>query len=266
MRIFQVDAFSDVEFKGNPAAVCILERKYDDATMQNIAMEMNLSETAFVRLLSENEFDLRWFTPEVEIDLCGHATLASAHILWQQGMVLEDQTIYFYTLSGRLTAKKIGDMIELDFPAGSLNESSGDEILVQAFSKQPLNIYEDDKVYVLEFLTEDEITSLAPDFTILKHARRGHIIATSPSSSKEYDFVSRFFGPALGVNEDPVTGSAHCYLAPLWAKRLSKDEVVGFQASKRTGIISCKLSGDRVLLRGMAKTILMGTLLIDSSL
>jgi PhzF family phenazine biosynthesis protein len=239
-----------------------LDKEYEDSILQNIAMEMNLSETAFLKRISENEFKLRWFTPETEVSLCGHATLASAHILWENELVEEHKEIYFNTLSGTLTAQKGGEWINLDFPKGELRKSEGDKYLLGAFSILPKNIYEDDIVYLLEFNSEDEICNLIPDLEMLKKAQKEEIIVTSKSSSENYDFVSRFFGPAIGVNEDPVTGSAHCYLAPYWIERLHKDEVLGFQVSKRTGYVKCRLNGNRVVLQGNAKTILQGELII----
>lgn len=260
MKIYQIDTFTDVHFKGNAAAVCILEKDYDDLTLKNIAMEMNLSETAFLRQVSDNKFNLRWFTPETEVLLCGHGTLASAHLLWETEMVEEKNVIYFNTLSGILTAKKKEKWIELDMPKGNLRKSDGDNFLLDSLKILPKNIYEDEIVYLLEFSSEEEIIKLKPDFNLLKKARKEEIIVTSISSNENYDFVSRFFGPAIGVDEDPVTGSAHCYLAPYWMKRLNKDEVLGYQASKRTGYVNCKLKGNRVLIQGKAKTILKGTL------
>lgn len=260
MRIYQVDAFTNIQFKGNPAAICFSEKEYDDSILQNIAMEMNLSETAFIKKISDNEFNLRWFTPETEVSLCGHATLASAHILWENKLVEEDKEIFFNTLSGILIAKKKGEWIELDFPKGKLKKSEGDIFLLNTFSISPQNIYEDDIVYLLEFNNEEEISLLKPDFNILKKARKEEIIVTSKSNNLNYDFVSRFFGPAIGVDEDPVTGSAHCYLAPYWIGKLNKDEVLGFQVSRRTGYVKCKLNGDRVIIQGKAKTILSGKL------
>lgn len=260
MKIYQIDTFTDVAFKGNAAAVCILEKDYDDLTLKNIAMEMNLSETVFLRPVSDNVFDLRWFTPEVEVSLCGHGTLASAHLLWENGIMKEDDMIYFKTLSGILTAKKEEEWIELDMPKGNLIKSQGDSILFESLKIKPKNIYEDEIVYLLEFSSEEEIAKLNPDFNLMKKARKEEIIVTSLSENGGYDFVSRFFGPAIGVDEDPVTGSAHCYLAPYWIERLDKDEVLGFQTSKRTGYVKCKLNEDRVLIQGKAKTILSGIL------
>ena len=260
MKIYQVDAFTNSEFKGNPAAICILEKDYEDSILQNIAMEMNLSETAFIKQTSDNEFNLRWFTPETEVALCGHATLASAHILWENIIVEEDKTIQFNTLSGILTAKKRDEWIELNFPKGNLTKSEGDSFLLNALSISPTSIYEDDIVYLLEFNAEEDIVNLKPDFRMLKKARKEEIIVTSKSNNESYDFVSRFFAPAIGVNEDPVTGSAHCYLAPYWIKKLRKEEVLGFQLSRRTGFVKCRLQDRRVILYGKAKTILQGTL------
>jgi len=262
MKIYQVDAFTNVEFKGNPAAICILEKEYEDSILQNIAMEMNLSETAFIKQTSENEFNLRWFTPETEVTLCGHATLAASHLLWENNIVEENKTIHFNTLSGTLIAKKKDEWIELNFPKGNLKECEGDASLLNSFAIKPKNIYEDDIVYLLEFDNEEQIYLLKPDFNMLKKARKEEIIVTSKANNGDYDFVSRFFAPAIGVNEDPVTGSAHCFLAPYWIEKLNKAEVLGFQASRRTGFVKCRLEDNRVILQGKAKTILAGTLYI----
>ncbi len=259
MKIYQVDSFTEVQFKGNPAAVCILEKDYEDSVLQNIAMEMNLSETAFLKKVSDNEFNLRWFTPAAEVSLCGHATLASAHILWENKLVGSEE-IFFNTLSGTLIAKKKEEWIELDLPKGKLRRSEGDEFLLKAFSLSPINIYEDDIVYLLELENEEEIFLLNPDFNMLKKASKKEIIVTSKARGKSYDFTSRFFAPAFGINEDPVTGSAHCYLAPYWIEKLNKNEVLGFQASARTGYIKCKVKNNRVMLLGKAITVLNGTL------
>lgn len=263
MKTYQVDAFTDTLFKGNPAAVCILEHEYPDATLQNIALEMNLSETAFLQQVSANEFNLRWFTPETEVKLCGHGTLSAAHILWETNLVNGNKDINFNTLSGALTAKKKQTgKIELDLPKGQLKRSLGDDFLLTAFLVAPKFIYEDDLVYLLEFASEDQILKLKPEYDVLKKAQKKEIIVTSKADNRDYDFISRFFAPAIGINEDPVTGSAHCYLAPYWIERLKKAEVLGFQASKRTGYISCKLRDDRVILEGEAITVLIGRLQI----
>jgi PhzF family phenazine biosynthesis protein len=259
MKIYEVDSFTDTQFKGNPAAVCILEKDYEDSVLQDIAMEMNLSETAFIKKVSDNKFNLRWFTPKTEVSLCGHATLASAYILWENNLV-EDEEIFFDTLSGILIAKKKGEWIELDLPKGKLKKSEGDEFLLNSFSISPKNIYESDIVYLLEFNKEEEIALLNPDFNLLRKARKEEIIVTSKSNNVNYDFVSRFFAPSIGIDEDPVTGSAHCFLTPYWIERLNKDEVLGFQASERTGYVKCKMYGDRVIIQGKAVIVLNGTL------
>lgn len=263
MKFYQVDAFTDEVFKGNPAAVCLLNKDYNNSILQNIAMEMNLSETAFLKKLGNNEFDLRWFTPETEVTLCGHATLASAHTLWENKKVQKDDKLIFHTLSGKLEASKKGDWIQLNFPKGNLKPSVGDKYLLDSFSTSPAAIYEDDEYYLLEFNNEEVIAQLRPDFNTLLKADKKEIIVTSLSDNKSYDFVSRFFAPALGINEDPVTGSAHCYLAPYWIKKLNKDEVIGCQLSKRTGLVKCRTIDNRVLIEGKARTIIEGDLLIN---
>lgn len=262
MKIYQVDAFTNALFKGNPAAVCILEKEYPDLILQNIAQEMNLSETAFLEQVSANEFNLRWFTPETEVKLCGHGTLSAAHVLWENELVDEKKDINFNTLSGTLIAKKTQSGIELDLPKGDLKQSMGDKFLLEAFFVAPKSIYEDELVYLIEFKSEEQIINLKPDFSLLKKAQKKEIIVTSKTENKDYDFVSRFFAPAIGINEDPVTGSAHCYLAPYWSERLGKVEILGFQASKRTGFVNCKVREDRVILTGEAKTVLAGVLQI----
>lgn len=260
MKIYQVDAFTNEKFKGNPAAVCILYEDLNDDTLLNIAKEMNLSETAFLKKISDNKYKLRWFTPEVEISLCGHATLSSAHILWEYNYVKQNETIYFETMSGELSAKNKDGWIELDFPKSKLKISDGNSDLLNAFDKKPIKILEDGKFYFLEFEKEEDIINITPNFELLKKLDKTEIIITSISKNKNYDFISRFFAPKIGINEDPVTGSAHCYLAPYWAKRLNKTELIGFQASKRTGIVKCNVMEKRVLLKGKAVTILEGTL------
>ncbi len=266
MKIFQVDAFTDEPFKGNPAGVCLLEKKVPDSWMQSFAMEMNLSETAF--LLRENDwFNLRWFTPKTEVALCGHATLASAHILWEEKILKQGEEAKFYTLSGLLKAKKKSDSwIELDFPARFIEPVANQRILNEAFNINPCYVGKfstpNGNLYLMEVQNEETIKNLSPDFELIKQSDAKAIIITSISSSNNYDFVSRFFAPGVGINEDPVTGSAHCSLAPYWGKKLGKDELVGFQASARTGVVGCVWSGERIVLKGNAVTIFKGELLI----
>ena len=254
---FQVDAFAERPFTGNPAAVCLLESEVDSAWMQAIAAEMNLSETAFVRSL-DADFELRWFTPKVEVDLCGHATLASAHILWSEGRSPPGEAIRFHTRSGVLTcAQREGD-IELDFPATSAQPVDPPAGLLDALGALAQFVGRTRFDYLIVVDSEQALRSVAPDFRKLVQLRTRGIIVTARADDPRFDFVSRFFAPAAGVDEDPVTGSAHCSLGPFWAERLGKTELTGFQASARGGIV--RVAGDRVFLGGQAVTIWRGEL------
>ncbi len=258
--IFQVDAFTDKPFAGNPAAVCILDEPHDDAWMQNVAKEMNLSETAFL-YKQKDGFNLRWFTPAVEVDLCGHATLAGAHVLWEAGYLKPDQQARFYTRSGLLTAKRIGGWIELDFPAEPEEKASAPPQLASALGVAPKYVGRNRFDYLVEVDLEETVRNLKPDFALLEKIPARGVIVTSLATSQEYDFISRFFAPRAGINEDPVTGSAHCCLAPFWSKRLHKNELVAYQASARGGILRLRLSGERVYISGQAVTVLRGELI-----
>ncbi len=258
-QIFQVDAFTSQPFKGNPAAVCILDNPQEDQWMQNVAREMNLSETAF--LLREGElFKLRWFTPMVEVDLCGHATLASAHILWEQGYLPAEQKALFSTRSGLLTAQKRGEWIEMDFPAKPEEPTAEPSGLAKALGVEIKYLGRNKFDYLVLVAKEEEVWQLQPDFALLKNLPVRGVMVTSKAEKGPYDFISRFFAPQVGVNEDPVTGSAHCCLGPFWAKRLGKDELLAYQASPRGGLIKVTLQESRVLLSGQAVTIFQGTL------
>jgi PhzF family phenazine biosynthesis protein len=260
LTIFQVDAFTPKPFAGNPAAVCVLSQPAEESWMQNVAREMNLSETAF--LFREGEgFRLRWFTPAVEVDLCGHATLASAHILWEMGYAKANETVSFYTRSGVLTAERKGNWIEMDFPAKPEEPAPEPAGLTQALGVQIQYLGRNQFDYLAEVDSEEVVRRLKPDFTLLGTLPIRGVIVTSLSSSREYDFVSRFFAPRVGVNEDPVTGSAHCCLGPFWGSRLHKNEFVAYQASTRGGLIRVRLMGPRVVLGGQAVTVLRGDLL-----
>jgi PhzF family phenazine biosynthesis protein len=259
LKIFQVDAFTDNLFSGNPAAVCILVEPRDEIWMQKVAREMNLSETAFV-LEQEDGFSLRWFTPSVEVDLCGHATLASAHILWEVGILARQQQIRFYTRSGLLTAESKGDEVELNFPATPEQPTTAPLGLSEALGLVPKYIGRSKFDYLLEVDSAELVTKLTPDFALLRTLPIRGIIVTSSADSAEYDFVSRFFAPAVGVDEDPVTGSAHCCLGPFWSKRSGKNDFVAYQASKRGGIVRVRVAGDRVYLGGKAVTVFRGEL------
>jgi PhzF family phenazine biosynthesis protein len=269
MQLYQIDAFTDQPFHGNPACVCILDQPQDDAWMQSLSAEMNLSETAFV-LKQSNGFGLRWFTPTKEVSLCGHATLASAHILWEDGCVPPAEKIEFHTLSGLLTIRKDGPWIEMDFPARLVSPADPNSELNQALGITPTHTskrtVEKGAAYLLEVETEEIVRTMMPDFARLLATDARTVIVTSRSGDAAYDFVSRFFGPAIGINEDPVTGSAHCYLAPYWSARLNKHSLLGLQVSKRAGVVGCEWKGERILLRGQAVTIFKGELLGSGTL
>ncbi|MGB3558525.1 MAG: PhzF family phenazine biosynthesis protein, partial [Geitlerinemataceae cyanobacterium] len=231
----------------------------DALWMQQVAAEMNLSETAFLHPEGDG-FRLRWFTPAVEVDLCGHATLASAHALWETGRIAMSETLQFATRSGVLTATKNGDWIELNFPVKPPKDTLVLEELDRALGVVPKYIGTDGSDYLIEVESEEIVRSLKPDFVRLATFPVRGIIVTSLATSPEYDFVSRFFAPAVGINEDPVTGSAHCCLAPFWQKRLQQNEFTAYQASSRGGVIRVKIEGDRVYLGGQAITVLRGEL------
>jgi PhzF family phenazine biosynthesis protein len=264
IRCLQIDAFTDRPFSGNPAAVCLLEARGDVNWLQSIAAEMNLSETAFVRRIDDG-YELRWFTPAIEVELCGHATLASAHALWNEGMERKDVPIRFHTRSGVLTCRKRGDFIELDFPATPASESTPPPGLLDAMRISPSYVGRStfDKFLVVE--SEEVVRSLKPDFASLRRitGMRG-VIVTSPSSDPRFDFLSRYFAPGAGIDEDPVTGSAHCCLGPFWGERLGKTELVGYQASSRGGIVRVRLCGERVMLIGEAVTVFRGELVAQT--
>ena len=258
-EIFQVDAFTDTPFRGNPAAVCILTESRDEGWMQSIAGEMNLSETAFL-YREDDGFSLRWFTPAVEVDLCGHATLASAHVLWESGRLSPGSQALFYTRSGILTADKKEGLIELDFSAEPEEEAAVSPEIFSALGITPKYAGKNRFDYLLEVESEEVLRNIKPDFTLLGTIPVRGVIVTSISASKDYDFISRFFPPAVGINEDPVTGSAHCCLGPFWRKRLKKDRFIAYQASTRGGVVHVRIKGNRVYLGGTAVTVLRGNL------
>lgn len=261
MKIYQVDAFTDKPFTGNPAGVCVLPGPKDDAWMQNVAAEMNLSETAFLREQADG-FRLRWFTPAVEVELCGHATLAAAHILWETGRLARHEPARFQTLSGLLTAEFRGDGIELDFPATPDEPAEAPDGLGEILGAKVVNFRSSRFDHLVELESEAVVRSLRPDFTRLKSLPVRGIMVTSRAASPGFDFVSRFFGPAVGIDEDPVTGSAHCCLGPYWSKRLGKTEMRAYQASRRGGVVAVTVVGDRVRLRGQAVTVMAAELLV----
>jgi predicted PhzF superfamily epimerase YddE/YHI9 len=265
LAIYQVDAFTDRPFAGNPAAVVPLARAPEPAWMQAVAAEMNLSETAFVvprgEGLAADGYDLRWFTPEAEIELCGHATLAAAHVLWETGLLPPEEPARFHTLSGLLTAKRQGRLIELDLPALPPEVEPQPPVwVVEIVGAPPVWVGRRGHSLVVELADEATVRALAPDLRRLRSGR-DDLIATARAASPPYDVVSRFFAPACGIDEDPVTGYAHCVLAPYWTARLGKHDLLAYQASRRGGTLRVRLVGDRVRLGGQAVTVLRGELL-----
>lgn len=260
--LFHVDAFADRPFVGNPAAICILSAWREDRWLQGVAGEMNLSETAFL-VKNPDGFDLRWFTPNVEVDLCGHATLASAHVLWHQGLAQAGDEIRFSTRSGILKASQHGDHIELDFPLKPEQQAEAPSNLLDALGVQAKYVGKSQFHYLIEVASEAVLRSVAPDFRKLETVQARGIIVTSRSADPKIDFVSRFFAPASGVDEDPVTGLAHCCLADFWRKRLGKSEFVAYQASTRGGVVKVRVQGDRAYLGGRAVIVAKGELAVE---
>ena len=260
LTIFQVDAFTDKPFAGNPAAVCLLQAPRDATWMQSVAQEMNLSETAFL-LRQANDFHLRWFTPTAEVDLCGHATLASAHVLWEEGYLKEGEQARFSTRSGFLTAVRRDGGIDLDFPAEPEAPATAPPALEKALGATPVYIGKNRFDYLVEVDSEATLRNLTPEFALLAEIPCRGFIVTSLASVSDYDFVSRFFAPRAGINEDPVTGSAHCCLGPFWSVRTGEKEFTARQVSARGGIVQVRMSGNRVYLGGKAVTVLRGELL-----
>lgn len=246
-------------FRGNVAAVVLLDGGRADGWMQSFAADMNLPETAFVEPRKRG-FGLRWFTPAVEVELCGHATLASAHVLWEQRVVEPQADIEFHTLSGVLTARRRGEWIELDFPAEPSKLVAVPRGLSDALGAEAKYVGRNRFDYLVELESDSAVRALKPDFTALRGIDCRGFIVTARSDDARYDFVSRFFAPAVGIDEDPVTGSAHCCLAPFWGERLGKTELLGYQASKRGGEVGVRLAGMRVLLLGQAVTLVQGRL------
>lgn len=246
-----VDAFTSEPFAGNPAAVCLRERPADDAWMKRVAREMNLSETAFLHPI-DGGFSLRWLTPAVEVKLCGHATLASAHALWATGGVCADEAVRFHTLSGWLTCRREGDWIAMDFPAVVATPSEVPAGLAAALGATPRACSRNAMDLLIELADEATVRSLTPNISALAALPVRGVIVTSLAATAGYDFVSRFFAPAAGVNEDPVTGSAHCALGPYWQAKCGKSEFTAYQASERGGTVKVSVRGDRVILRGQA--------------
>ena len=265
MLITQVDAFTDTLFSGNPAAVCLPEEPRDAAWMQSVAGEMNLSETAFLRRRPDGAFDLRWFTPAVEVDLCGHATLAAAHVLWEQGVCAPPDELRFHTRSGLLTARRSGDWIQLDFPADPARAAAPPDGLLEALGAEPRYLGRGRFDYLVELETEAAVRGLRPDLHRLRAVDTRGVIVTARAATRGFDFVSRFFAPASGVDEDPVTGSAHCCLGPYWRRQTGRDEFTAYQASPRGGVVRVRVNGDRVLLLGQALTVFTAELRQESA-
>lgn len=259
LRIVQVDAFTDKPFGGNPAAVCVLHEQVSDEWMANVAMEMNLAETAFLTPVDDG-YRLRWFTPTIEVDLCGHATLASAHVLWTEGHLGNGETARFHTRSGLLTCNQRGDWIEMSFPSIPPRPVEAPPQMAEALGVHLKYIGRNQFDYLVEVADESALRALTPKFHLLREfGVRGTIVTARANG--EFDFVSRFFAPGAGIDEDPVTGSAHCALAPYWARLLGKTEMTGFQASARGGLVKVRLENDRVFLSGQAVTVLRGEIL-----
>ena len=271
LRIFQVDAFADKAFTGNPAAVCLLEKEkmsadkqYDDQWMQSLAEEMNLSETAFVSKNEDGSYQLRWFTPATEVNLCGHATLATAHTLWTETNLSTDQNAIFHTLSGRLEVSNNNGLLTMNFPTEKLTSLESDTELKQnlknILSCELVSINKTNEDILVELESEKMLKTLRPNFAMLAKLPIRCLIVTALSNNDDIDFVSRVFGPAVGINEDPVTGSAHCSLTPFWAEKLQKQTLSARQISARGGNLALQLLGDRVNISGTAITILKGEL------
>lgn len=259
LKIYQVDAFTDKVFSGNPAAVCPLEEWLDDDILLNIAAENNLSETAFY-VPSDDGFAIRWFTPNVEVDLCGHATLATSYVLYNQKGYTGDVIRFYSPRSGKLTVTVYGELFLLNFPVDSFTEIVLTDLLVSSTDKKPLYAYKGKTDYMLVFENEEDIRTLQPNLPVVAQLDARGIIVTAKGETA--DFVSRFFAPAAGVNEDPVCGSAHTTLTPYWAKELNKTELQAFQLSKRGGALYCRLLDNRVELGGKAVLYMKGEIIV----
>jgi len=254
LTIYHVDAFSESIFSGNPAAVCILPEPREDTWMQRLAQELNLSETAFLHKRGDG-YNLRWFTPLVEVDLCGHATLASAHTLWEQGLLGANEVARFHTHSGLLKAERRGEWIELDFPALPDREVPIPKGMARALGVRPKYLGRSRFDYIAEVESEVTVRKIKPNFTLLSALPIRGLIVTAKAKTPPYDFVSRFFAPRAGINEDPVTGSSHSVLGPFWKSRLGKSELLAYQASKRGGVLRVRVGDRRVFIGGKAVTV-----------
>lgn len=262
-EIFIVDAFTDRPFRGNPAGVCVCETPFEESTMQSIAMEMNHAETAFLHRNSPGNYNLRWFTPSQEVPLCGHATLASAHILWETGR--ESGNLIFATASGDLTAFRESNRICMDFPTEFSSEHRDRRQFEAALGVKVLHVAKNRMFWLAEVPNEEAVRGLSPEMEKIASLGLEGVIVTARSDSESDDFVSRLFAPNVGIPEDPVTGSAHCVLAPYWAAKLDKTDLVGYQASKRGGVVGVEFLGARVLLKGQAVTTFRGQLQLGAS-
>jgi PhzF family phenazine biosynthesis protein len=259
-RLYQVDAFTRDIFKGNPAGVCLLDAPASEAWMQSVGAEMNLSETAFLSP-QDGGYLIRYFTPEVEVELCGHATLASAHVLWEEGLAKPGEPIRFQSMVGGLTAEREQDWLRLDFPADPVVPRTLPDGLSEFLGATPLSAWEGRlNACLVELESEDHLRFLRPSFEHLRRLELGGLIVTARAASPACDFVSRFFAPDFGIDEDPVTGVAHCSLGPYWAERLDKTELVGHQVSRRGGVVKVRVRADRVHLLGQAVTVIRGDL------
>ena len=260
--IYQVDAFTTQPFKGNPAGVCIMDYEPTEIWMQNIAMEMNLSETAFVFPGKDCRI-IRFYTPESEIHLCGHATLSASHIFYEKGIVKNSEEITFSSKAGELLIRKQGDWITMNFPAYKLEQIRINPDFEKVIGIHPLELYRTGHGWTLALLkNENEVKNIKPHFSLMKDSEFGDLIVTAPSSDPEYDFCVRCFAPALGIDEDPVTGSAHCSLVPFWHDKTGRTDFVSHQVSKRSGILKVFLKSGRVEISGQAKTIFKAELLV----
>lgn len=257
IRCWQIDAFTDHAFGGNPAAVCWLEQEAETSWMQSVAAEMNLSETAFVRRIGDRH-ELRWFTPTIEVDLCGHATLATAKAIWSEGLASKECPLRFQTRSGELTCHLVDNLIELNFPATPPSDIPVTDLMCEALGVRPVSVGQS-RFYQMAVLENAEaVRTVSPDFEMMEKIPTLGVIVTAAADEQGFDMVSRFFAPAMGVNEDPVCGSAHCCLAPYWGQRLGKGKLTAFQASARGGILHLRTEGDRVVLGGEAVIVWRG--------
>ncbi len=260
-EIFQVDAFTDQPYQGNPAGVCILDEPAIYSWMQHVAREMNVSETAFL-VKAEEGYEIRYFTPLTEVPICGHATLSSAHILWEQGLVGEDDAIVFHAKAGVLRASNEDSWVCLDFPARPVTPSDSPKGFKEALGTVPKDVYRIEAGgFLAELESDDAIRALRPNFELMRQGDFGGIVATAKSTSPLVDFVSRYFHPEIGINEDPVTGVAHCSLAPFWSEKLGKAELDCYQASARGGFLKVRAKDNRVDILGKAVTVIRGNIL-----